>query len=160
MLNDPNNYSTQEFLDAAARAAEIYPNEWVIFYQLGGKYLETGQYAQALQACRRCVELKPNDIRSPYSLATAYNMLARAAWTDNEWQAAELLGRARGLPEWVFDRQAAETGLAELGMAAETAAAQSMRWLERSLQLKPDRESRAQVGEDLSTLYIRFPHLS
>ena len=160
MLNDPNNFSTQEFIDAAERAAEIYPNEWVIFYQLGGKYMETGQYARMLQACRRCVELRPNDIRSTYALATAYNTLSRADWTDMEWQAGEELQRILELPAWVFDRQAPKTESAELGMTADTAAAQAMRWFERSLQLKPDPESRMQLNEDLSTLYKRFPHLS
>ena len=154
------NPSTQEFLDAAERAAEIYPNEWVIFYRMGEFYIQIGVYAQSLRACQRCVELRPKDIRSTYALATAYNMLARAGWTDIEWQTAEELSRIHELPEGVFDRQASKTELAELGMAAETAAAQAMRWFERSLQLKPDRESRTQIGEDLSTLYRRFPHLS
>ena len=46
-----------------------------------------------------------------------------------------------------------------MGMMAETAAAQAIRWFERARELKPDAQSHAQIEEDLRTLYTRFPHL-
>jgi len=36
-LNDPTNYTTEEFLAAGVRALKKYPNEWVIHYVLCDK---------------------------------------------------------------------------------------------------------------------------
>jgi tetratricopeptide (TPR) repeat protein len=62
-----------------------------ILYSLADKYHETGYYAEALRATQKCVDLRPNDIRSTYALATSYNILSRAAWTKIENEIAEVL---------------------------------------------------------------------
>ena len=95
-LKDRVNFTTQEFIEAAEKAIVDHPNEWVIFYTLGDNYMDKGQYARALQACKRCVELRPNDIRSAYALATAYNVLTRATWSDLEAAGVDVLRQALG----------------------------------------------------------------
>jgi len=158
-LSDRQTYSPQEFIEAAEKAAREQPNEWVIWFTLGDKYQATGQYVQSLQACKRCVELRPNDIRSAYALATAYNILTRASWTTIEPHITALtafLG-TQGIDK--FSPRQSELALAEADMVIDTAAAQAMRWFERALQLNPDASSLAQIRQDLGTLYQRFPHL-
>ena len=158
-LKDRVNFTPEEFIEAAEKAAVDHPNEWVIFYTLGDNYMEKGQYARALQACKRCVEVRPKDIRSAYALATAYNVLTRATWSDLEAAGVEALRQAIGPLPVLLDRDISRSELDEMGMMAETAAAQAIRWFERARELKPDAESRTQIEEDLRTLYARFPHL-
>jgi tetratricopeptide (TPR) repeat protein len=158
-LRNPSQYTAEEFIAAAEKAAEQHPNEWVVFYSLADKYQDVGRYADALRVCKRCVELRPNDIRSAYALATGYNLLARAAWSHEEAAIAnnvlkELFGEVNAL-----DPTLAQDELNKTGLVVETAAAQAMRWFERALMLKPDRQSRQQIEWDLQTLYERFPRL-
>lgn len=158
-LRNRTEYTAEEFIVAAEKAAKHHPNKWVVFFTLGDKYQEAGRYADALRVCKRCVELRPNDIRSAYALATAYNLLARAAWSQEEAAIAnnvlqELFGVTNAL-----DPALAQDALDETGLVVETAATQAMRWFERALTLKPDRQSRQQIEWDLKTLYERFPHL-
>jgi Flp pilus assembly protein TadD len=157
-LQDPSRYTTEEFIQAAERAARLHPNDWVVFYSLGDKYMDLGQFAKALQACKRATELKPNDIRSTYALATAYNMLTRADWQSRREQLLEV---AALLPQGAgpMDPTIALEQISGLGMVVDTAASQAIRWFERSLLLDPDLASRKQIQWDLETLYTRFPHL-
>lgn len=156
-LKDKVNYTTQEFIVAAQRAAKEYPNDWVVFYSLGARLFDIGQHALALEANWRCVELKPTDIRSTYALATIYNCLSRADWTDAQIAWLEDRNRRIGFPSVAGEREVARRELEKLGMSAETAAVQAMRWFERCLELRPDAESRAWVEQHLSTLYGRYP---
>ena len=173
-LTDRENYTSQEFIEAAESAIKEHPREWIIFYMLGSEYMESGQYARALQACKRSVELRPKDLRSAYALATAYNVLTRANWSDLETAGVNVLKKMlsdpeaaglNGLRKWlgpvpdVLDPGVSQKELDEMGMVIETAAAQAIRWFERAGDLKPDAESRTQIEEDLRTLYTRFPHL-
>jgi len=159
-LRDRSQYTTQEFIDAAERAALEYPDDWVIFYSLGDKYMSIGQLARALTACKRCVELKPNDIRSAYALATAYNMLTRADWASIKPEIEQFVQLLRPPPEaGPFDPDVSKSEAEELGIVIDTAAAQAMRWFERALQLGPDRDGYRQIQQDLHVLYQRYPHL-
>ena len=74
-LKDPSNYSIEEFIKAAETALKKYPKEWAIYYALGDKYQSIGRYADSLPILQKCVELKPDDVRSPYALATTYNLI-------------------------------------------------------------------------------------
>ena len=121
-------------------------------------YQKLGYYAQALQATQKCVEIRPNDIRSVYALATSYNILTRAAWTENEEQISRVLGLLVGDIDKI-DKGYSQAGLDHTGLAVETAAVQAIRWFERALAMKSDRQSKEQIKQDLRTLYIRFPHL-
>ncbi|MGQ9555651.1 MAG: tetratricopeptide repeat protein [Anaerolineae bacterium] len=165
-LGDRTRYTAEEFITAAERAAEEHPNEWVIFYTLGDKYQDVGRYGDALSACRRCVDLRPNDVRSVYALATAYNMLVRATLPLEPTRGAAavmsgLLGRSDLLvSDPAVAIQQAQKGLGEVGLTVEVAACQAMRWFEHALAMHPDQKSCGQIRQDLVTLYRRFPHLS
>jgi tetratricopeptide (TPR) repeat protein len=155
-LNDPSNYTTEEFLAAGERALKKYPNEWVIHFVLADKYQEMGYYAEGLREAQRCVEIRPNDIRSVYTLATSYNLLTRAAWSDEENQAAKIFSvLVRDIDK--VDKRVSQAGLDRTGLAIETCAVQAIRWFERALSLNPDQESKKQISQDLYTLYRRFP---
>ncbi len=158
-LNNSSSYTTKEFIIAAERALVKHPNEWVIYYSLGDKYQESGYYAEGLWATQKCVELRPNDIRSTYALATSYNILTRAAWTESEEEVVANVIKALIIDIDKADRRISQAGLDHTGLAVETAALQAIRWFERSLALKPDSEDRFQINNDLATLYKRFPHL-
>lgn len=151
--------SPQEFIEAAEKAARKHPDEWVIWFTLGDKCQAAGQYVRSLQACKRCVELRPNDIRSAYALATAYNVLTRASWVAIEPQIAALtaLLSTEGVDE--FSPLRSELALTETDMVIDTAAVHAMRWFERALRLNPDASSLMQIRQDLGALYRRFPHL-
>lgn len=157
-LSNPSNYTTEEFISAAKCALLKYPSEWVIYFSLGDKYQESGYYAEGLRATQKCVQLRPNDIRSTYALATSYNILTRAAWTKSE---EEVVNIVKALINDIdkADSRYSQAGLDHTGMALETAAVQAIRWFERSLELKPDSDSRFQINSDLGTLFKRFPHL-
>jgi tetratricopeptide (TPR) repeat protein len=159
-LRDRLRYTPAEFVESAERATKLHPNEWVVFFSLADKCMELGYLAKALQACKRAVELKPNDIRSTYALATAYNTLTRADWAPRRQEFLDVIALleppAQAGP---FDPNIALTEMTELGMVVDTAAAQAIRWFERSLALRPDTPSRRQIMWDLDTLYKRFPHL-
>ena len=157
-LNDPSRYTTEEFIAAAERALKKYPQEWVIYYSLGDKYQQLGYYAEALRSTQKCVEIRPKDIRSVYALATSYNILTRAAWTDKEEEVSKVFRVLVGEIDKV-DKKCSQAGLDHTGLVVETAAAQAIRWFERALTLNPDRESIYQIEQDLTTLYERFPHL-
>lgn len=139
------------------KAAEEHPNEWVVFYHLAHKYMEVGRYADALRACKRCVDLRPNDIRSAYGLATAYNALARAAWVGKEIpESLKALATSMGD---ILKPEIAQAELGKLSLSLETVAAEAIRWFERVLTLGPDGESRALVEWILKGLYEEYPQL-
>jgi tetratricopeptide (TPR) repeat protein len=157
-LTDPSRYATEEFITAAESALQKHPNEWVIYYSLGDKYQQMGYYANGLESTKKCVEIRPNDIRSVYALATSYNILTRAAWSEKENEAANVYKAIIGDID-KFDKRYSQAGLDRIGLAVETAAVQAIRWFEHALTLRPDRESQVQIEQDLATLYLRFPHL-
>lgn len=159
-LQDRTNYTNEEFFGAAERALVEYPNEWVIYYTLGDKYQQVGRYVDSLQAWKKCVELRPNDIRSVYALATIYNILTRAAWkTPEEMKALEQMRQIPGNTFGILSPTMSQAALDKTGMDVDTAASQAIRWFEKTLDMKPDSQSRAQITWDLETLYKRFPHL-
>jgi len=162
-LKDRAGYTALEFVAAAEKAAEEHPDEWTVFWTLGDKYLQMGRYADALRASRRCIELRPADIRSVYARATAYNMLTRAAWSAEEFFQKQELERSLLPPEMRslsrLTRELVLTELDKTGLEVDTAAVEAMRWFEYALTLDPDNKSRAQIQSDLATLYKRFHHL-
>ena len=157
-LSDPSRYTLDQFVAAAERALRKYPDEWVIFYTLADKYQQLGNYTEALKTTRKCVEIQPNDIRSVYALATSYNLITRATWSDREDEIAKLLTMFFSNDDQL-DKKLSQEALSQTGLAIETAAVQAIRWFEKALTLNPDGQSRAQIQMDLRTLYERFPNL-
>lgn len=68
--------TSEQYARAVELASLEHPSNWLLIYVLGSKRLELNQLSAALAAALRCVELRPNDIRSAYSLATTYNTLS------------------------------------------------------------------------------------
>jgi hypothetical protein len=130
--------------------------EWILYYTLADKYQELGYYTEGLKAAQKCVEIRPNDIRSVYALATGYNLITRAACSDDRQEAAEL---GKELPcSNPTDERLSRAAVDQLG-STETAAVQAIRWLEKALTLNPDKQSKTQLQMELHCLYTRFPHL-
>ena len=149
------------FIEKAVEASERYPDEWILFYVLNDKYQANGSYELAVRVSKRCVELRPDDLRSVYAHATAYNLLTRASLLEDEKLEniiALFKSRAKDMGE-IFDPHLSKTEADKLGISIETAATQAMRWFEITLSLNPNLQGRAQIEWDIQTLYDRFPQL-
>jgi tetratricopeptide (TPR) repeat protein len=132
-----------------------FHQEWILYYALADKYQELGYYTEGLKAAQKCVEIRPNDIRSVYALATCYNLITRAA-RSVEQEAAEL---GKKLPCAKPAELRLSRAAVEQPGSTETAAVQAIRWLEKALTLHPDKQSKTQLQMELDCLYTRFPHL-
>jgi len=132
---------------------QAFPNEWIVYFVASDKLADVGRYADSLRAAQRVVELKPNDPRSAYSLASAYYLLARAIWVDSP----KFSAIADMIPNVNPDLSKAE--LARVGITVETAGAQAIRWFEKALALKPNREGQELIRQSLHALYRMFPDL-
>ncbi|MCI0552735.1 MAG: hypothetical protein L0287_17430 [Anaerolineae bacterium] len=156
-LSDRQNYTAEEFIEIAEKAIEKAPNEWVVLYALGTKYLDVGRYVESVKILGRSVEIRPKDIRAVYALATAYNMLTRAWWTKEDAEKRNMRFGLTGYDK--IDPELAKEELKKADLTLETAVAQAIRWFERALELNPDERSKKQIQLDLETLYQRFPKL-
>lgn len=155
-LKDPSNYTSEEFILVAEKALIKHPNEWVIYFSLGDKYQDVGRYADSVRVGKRCVELKPNEIKSTYALATAFHILTWAAWSKEEADIANR--RMMGFSgTFKMDPERSQAELDKLNITVETAAAQAIKWFNRSLELNPDPPSIQNIMPTLQALYKRFP---
>jgi tetratricopeptide (TPR) repeat protein len=156
-LKQASNYTAPEFIEAVEKAAAEHPDVWVVFYTLADKYQDVGEYAKAVEACRRCVALRPHDIRSAYAMASIYYVLTAAQWANGEGNGradAEAMFTSLGL---AFDPQACRDALDELHVTVRSAAAAAMGWFGAALMMRPDRESRYDIEASLQLLQERFP---
>jgi len=157
--------SSESVADASpahyARAAELasldHPSNWLLFYVLGGKRLESNQLSASLAAALKCVELRPNDIRSAYALATTYNALSYGGWSDDTLSTIRTKGAAEIAADISEKRDAATKDLVKLDLTPAEAAEKAVVWFRRCLELKPDPWSRGQIQEHLETLASMFP---
>ncbi len=156
-LKDSTKYTIEEFIQVAEQATKKYPGDWVTLYALGTKYPDIGKYTESIKILGRCVELRPKDIRSVCALATSYNLLTRASWTEEQADERNAKFGLTGFNR--IDPEQAKEELKKAGLTLETAVAQAIRWFERALELNPDNQSKAQIQWDLETLYQRFPKL-
>lgn len=67
-------FRLDEVIEAMEEVYANHPNSWVLAYKLGDAYQDAGRYAESIVICTRCLELRPDDPRSRYALATAYRM--------------------------------------------------------------------------------------
>jgi len=168
-VRDRAHYNADEFVEAAEKTAAKHPKEWVVFFSLSDKCCDLGRYSEALKAAKRCVELRPNDLRSVYGLATVYNMLTRAAWSERDESELARIGvslhRLSGMKPSGVDGnlprsvEAAQEALREQGLDASAAASEAIRWFEAAHSLAPDDRTRDHIRETLEVLYYRFPHI-
>ena len=152
----PQTATLDDHITATKRAIEKHPDEWVLYYFLADRLQDAWQYAEAVPICQKIVDLKPNDVRSPYILATNYNMLTNAAYTPEQWNS---LAQQYIDTKQIADPDTCRSELTKLGIDIQTAALQAIRWFERALNLKSDNVSTKQIRWDLEILYKRFPDL-
>lgn len=159
-----NTCSTDEFIDATEQAIKNNPREWILYFLISDKYMSIGRYVDALDAAKKCYELKPKDILSSHLLATVYNCLTRAALKGTrEGDLLKLPIESRraidpNYPDF-YDPTITKNELDKLGLSIEAAAAQAIRWFERSLELNPDSESAHEINQTIAVLHHRFPNL-
>ena len=156
-LSNRSNYKTEEFIKAAEIALKKYPKEWVIYFSLGDKYQSIGRYADSLALLIKCVELRHDDVRSTYALATAYNILTRASWSQQEADVANTMFGLTGNQR--IDPKLVEIEMKKAGLTIQASVIQAIRWFKKTLDLNPDEKSKNQIQDDLRTLYARFPYI-
>jgi len=156
----PQTATLEEHIKATKQAIKKHPDDWVLHYFLADQLQDAWQYADAMPICQKIIDLKPNDVRSPYILATNYNMLTRAnitqtTVTPEQWEMNQRYINSKQLP----DPDTCNSELTKLGIDVQTAALQAIRWFERALSLNSDSASKKQIKQDLEVLYKRFPDL-
>lgn len=156
-LKDGLNYTAEEFIAIAENALRTNPKEWVVLYGLGDKYQEVGRFADSIKVLGECVEIRPKDIRATFLLATGYNLLTRAVWTQEDAEKRNVEMRLTGYDR--IDPEHAKNELKKANLSLETAASQAIRWFEKALTLNPDRQSISAIQFFLEDLYNKFPNL-
>jgi tetratricopeptide (TPR) repeat protein len=150
----------QEAIHHMEKAAQEKPDEWVYWYALAEWYQIAGDPENLLAACHKCFALAPQDIRSSYSLAAAYNDLTKKDWTGQSEELFRIMEQHRMQPGNSSPAQATQEPLRELDAAVEGAAALAEQWLEHALTLKPEPASRQLIQTNIEDLLSRFPQLA
>jgi hypothetical protein len=149
-------------IETLEKAAQLSPDEWAVWHQLAQAYQKKKRYADFFRAANRCVNLKPKDVRSMFTLAQAYDDLGNGilderarknflAATDGKFakEVAESLAQTKGvkvrpdaaarlaafLGKTLPDLAGVDRALTELGMTPETAVAEAERWYDRTLKV-------------------------
>ncbi|HAL60951.1 MAG TPA: hypothetical protein DCP08_00905 [Chloroflexi bacterium] len=139
------------------------PNEWVYYYMLCSFYLEDIRYVDAVRFGERLLELRPNDPRSTYALATVYRKLTHAQYTDSRYE-----DRVKELQEWMasvvgpgyeINPEASERALSALGLTIDEAAEKTITLFEKTRALGVRSEEAKFVEDSLAAMYVDFPHL-
>jgi len=143
-------------IDALQAATEKNPNEWVYWAALAENWSAVGFYSVGLSDCQKCLELKPDDPRSTYAIATLYKVLTRARFIDNP-KAKEIqnvMGTVSGV---IFDPKLSANGLKQIGITIEEAARKSIQYFEQTLKLRINRSEEQHIKGILKELYEDFP---
>lgn len=139
------------------------PNEWVYYYMLCSFYLEDIRYVDAVRVGEKLLELRPNDPRSTYALATVYRELTHAQYKDSRYE-----DRVKELQEWMacvvgpgyeMNPEAAERALRALGLTIDEAAEKTITLFEKTRSLGVRSEEAEFVENSLAAMYVDFPHL-
>jgi eukaryotic-like serine/threonine-protein kinase len=75
----------QEGIETYRQWAETYPNEWIPWANMANEYIQMGEYAQAIAAGERALQLEPNQ-------ALNYSVLVRAYRRANRFAEAKSIG--------------------------------------------------------------------
>jgi DNA-binding winged helix-turn-helix (wHTH) protein/tetratricopeptide (TPR) repeat protein len=75
----------REGIETYRQWAEIYPNEWIPWANMANEYIQMGQYAQAIAAGERALQMEPNQ-------ALIYSVLVRAYRRANNFAEAKSIG--------------------------------------------------------------------
>lgn len=134
---DPDLYNEElqirEVIADLEQASVTMPNEWVVFYALCDYYGRTKQYAKAVRAGERALEIRPDDPRSAFALGTTYRILARARYVDEPtFRLQPAAWPVEGLMK-LFDPHASQRELYILGLSVEDALGRAIALFERAL---------------------------
>ncbi len=143
-------------IDALQAATEKNPNEWVYWYAIADNWSSLGSYSLALDALEKCLELKSNDPRSAYAIATLYRTLTRARFIDNP-KAKGLQNVMSAVNGAIFDPKVSANGLKQIGITIEEAARKSIQYFEKTLKLRINRSEEQHIRNILKELYEDFP---
>lgn len=144
-------------------AVEAKPEEWVYWYVLGDLYQPLGEFVKSVKAGEKCYELRPDDRRSPYALASNLRTLTHADYVGDTHQieARRRLRAQVGTEGYVapFDPDMSQEALEELGMTLDQAAERSLTLFEEVLSLGVGGDDDVHVRDCLAAMYSEFPHL-
>ncbi len=139
------------------------PGEWILWYILGDLYQPLGEFAKSVRAGERCYELRPNDPRSPYALASNLRTLTHAKYADHREQADarrraqhHLVMQGYAAP---FDPDKSRDALQDLGITLDEAAERSLALFEEVITLGVPENDATHVRDCLDVMYYEFPHL-
>lgn len=132
-------------LEAAQRAQELAPDDWVTYYNLGMIEDRLGQSEQVITHLKRALELKIRDVRHTVLI---HFYLARAYSRSGQVEAArEEIKQVRrhqdGLDEWHKLLESEQAGTLRTALGADIEAAQQA----ANNQLEPAALAGAEVGQ-------------
>lgn len=142
------------------------PNEWIYYYMLCSFYLEDIRYVDAVRVGEKLLELRPNDPRSTYALATVYRQLTHAQYMDQRYKE-----RMKQVQQWAaslasvvgvgyeMNPEASERALKALGLTIDEAAEKTITLFEKTRALGVRSEEATVVDDSLAAMYVDFPHL-
>ena len=142
------------------------PNEWIYYYMLCSFYLEDIRYVDAVRVGEKLLELRPNDPRSTYALATVYRQLTHAQYIDPRYE-----DRMKQVQEWAaslasvvgvgyeMNPGASQRALTALGLMIDEAAEKTITLFEKTRALGVRSEEAKFVEDSLAAMYVDFPHL-
>lgn len=160
------NASRAALKEAAATleaAVEAKPSEWVFWYALGDLYQPLGEFAESVRAAEKCVDLRPDDPRSLYALATNLRTLTHAKYIGHHViEARRRLENKMGISGYAFpfapDRS--QAALEELGLTLDQATERTIGLFEDVLALRVPSEDSDTIRESIAALCQEFPHLA
>lgn len=149
-----------QVIDRFEKAHQKNPKDWFICNQLGSLYLSTKQYGKSVEILKKGLDLRYNDIRSTYALATAYRQLTRAQFIGNPLdQICPDYHDRQKLINGGFDPETSNRELQKLGLTLDEVAEKSMLLFEKTLRLGVRKNERPLIYESLQKMYSDFPHL-
>ena len=142
------------------------PDEWIYYYMLCSFYLEDICYVDAVRVGEKLLELRPNDPRSTYALATVYRQLTHAQYMDPRYKdrMKQVQGWAASLASVVgvgyeMSPEASQRALTALGLTIDEAAEKAITLFEKTRAVGVRSEEAKFVKDSLAAMYVNFPHL-
>lgn len=132
----PARFTLDEVIEAMEKVYANHPNSWELAYKLGDAYQDAGRYADSIATCTRCFDLRPDDPRSRYALATAYRM--------PDLTTAQITEQCKRVPE--------------PGLSLMISRHEARYWFVQAAKLAGPR-SRQRIGTHIQALVIQYNHL-
>jgi tetratricopeptide (TPR) repeat protein len=160
---DIDKTTPNEMIIALVLGLDKNPDEYILYYALADRFQAVGSFAAANEICKKMIELRPADIRSPYAMAINYICLTRPPTVVSPFSETIIQLYFRHLPKRLIELLSPGNPASEnkkLSIDQETAAILAIRWLKKTLELKPDDESIALVTQHLNALHTEFPAIT